>query len=281
VMREKLLNRSESHRTAFEHRTDRSAAHKLNALPGNLLTLNGVNAVLGKRGTGKSTFALVQVIDAYLEFFQEYFISLLKYDEQGANSFSILSKHIIIIFNFRETLSTRRVQDILTERANRFVDAHLKSHLNGSQAEFVRSVEALLEFLCNQLYFIFPNTPYEFRTKLMELSALKDDPDAKWPFAVVLDDPGFIFNAIDNLTIRSDIRHIGRLCVHLVLHQNTVVVFVDSFKHFYEEKDDMQSSYLPAVLFASCSDCIVTSVVDNRYFKLTKAKSSKSLLTIR
>ena len=278
MIRDRLHKLPDQQQASFQAKPDRKVAEKFNQLPGNFLTLNGVNAILGKRGTGKSTFAYVQVIDAYLEYFKELILSFLKYDTNGKQAFDQLTKQIIVVFGFREVLQVSRLNALVEERAKRFVDCYLKSVTSVSQAEVFRSYEALATLLNHQLFFCFVNSSYEFKAKLAELSLLKLDPDGQHPFAVLLDDPGFIFNAIDSTIAKSEFRFIGRHCTQLVQEQGMVVVLVDSFKHFYEDKEDFLSCYLPGILFSCCSDCMVTSVVENRFYRVAQVKSSKVLL---
>lgn len=277
-LRSKLIRKELTQRVLFEADLKHTFAKRVAALPGILLTANGINAVLGKRGSGKTTFALVQVLDAYLEYFRDLILSFLKYDARGKEAFDELTKQIIVVFGFREVLSVQRLDQMLAERAKRFVETYLKNVSGLSQGDLFRSQEALSAFLSNQIYFCFTESAFEFKQKLAELSQLKKDPQSQQPFAVILDDPGFIFNAIDSTVIKSEIRFVGRHCAQLVIGLETIVVLVDSFKYFYEDKYDLLSCFLPSLLYSTCSDCFVTSVEDKRYYKLAQVKNSKSLL---
>ena len=67
LLRQKIKAVEEAMKNGPDAKRDSNYVARLHAVPNLLLTLNGLNLVVGKRGTGKTSFALVQTVDAFLE----------------------------------------------------------------------------------------------------------------------------------------------------------------------------------------------------------------------
>ena len=142
------------------------------SVPNLLLTLNGINLVVGKRGTGKTSFVLISLVEAFLEIQQKAIIAYL--DELlSINELSDLTNLKIFIFNFRGVINLYHLNEILMERGRWFIEKHIESRqIKPNNLEEIRN---RLDVFLRNLIVVQGSIPWEELKQM--LAAMIDLPN--------------------------------------------------------------------------------------------------------
>lgn len=292
ILEKKMLDVATAIEKGADYPRDEKFIDDFHKLPGNYLTLNGLNLVLGKRGTGKSSFAFLQMLDAFLGYYKMALIGLM----QGTlidDDYKKLLQMKILVFNLRDVCNTHHYNNLLVERAIRFEEKNSdqpppppNQSKSGAppppptpKAEYRR--EIITNFLRSTVLMV-SNTNYDsLISMLKEITSFKNasSKDTIDIFGVIIDDISFVFNRIQSSHIKANTRTVGQLCNYLTIHKNIPIVITDSVRNFYDEDtyEDIRT-FFPQLLFSSVSDIFYLTKSDQGYLKMAQIKNSKELI---
>lgn len=252
-------------------------ADKFHSLANNLMTLNGINLICGKRGSGKTTFAFSQMLDAYLEL-NALGIKMYLKEQISDVDFVVLRNLKIFFFCMREVFFFTHFNGLIEEKSRKFIEKNLDGKLPSATVEtYVAKLNELVRFA---IAIVYPMSFEEHRNLFAQMLMVSETSSAFDIFGVIIDDLSFLFNKVDSLTIKSEVRNISKLLNQLIRQNNVPVVVTDSVRAFYEEDsiDDLKL-FTPNIFFTSVSDIVYLTRSDTM-FKVVQAKSSRELISV-
>lgn len=184
----------------------------------------------------------------------------------------------IMFFNCREVFNFTHLNELLMERSRKFIEKHLENR--GNRPKNIEEVRSRLDELLRTAILVQSAVPLEeMRQLLLEILDLPNKKDSILIFGVIFDDLSFVFNKIEQLTAKSDVRNFAKACNQIVIHNNIPVVIVDSTKSFYEEDSfDNVRLFLPSIIFSSVSDIMYMSRNEHNMWKVSTIKYSRDLI---
>lgn len=251
-------------------------AEKFHGLPNVVLTLNGINLVTGKRNTGKTTFALLQLLDAFVELHETALRQFLS-GTIGDADYVRLANRKIVVFCLREVFYLAHFQGLLEERARRFAE---RCFAGQSAATLTERAGRLTLLLQHVVALVRAASLDECKCLLADMLRVDQLAAGADVFGLLLDDLSFVFNKIDSLTIKSDVRNFAKQLGQLVRQNSVAVVATDSTRFFYDEDtvDDLKV-FTPSILFTCVSDIVYLTRSENM-FKAAVAKSSREVVAV-
>lgn len=276
ILEEKVSNICKAVKEGVDLPRANAYVEKFHSFPNIVITLNGINLVCGKRGTGKTTFAFSQMVDSFVEVnakaIKQYLNGTINKDD-----FLLLGNLKIVIFCLRDVFYLSHFNGIIEEKGRKFVEKSFGG-LSPSTAEEYSG--RFTEFIRHILMLIRINTLEESKGVLSQMLRIGEVGNNADFFGVILDDISFIFNRIDSLTIKSDVRNFSKILNQLIRQNNMPIIVTDSVRGFYEE-DSLEEIkiFTPSILFSSISDIFYLTRTDTM-FKVSQAKSSREVISI-
>ena len=252
---------------------------RFNKIPGSLLSLNGLNLITGKRGTGKTTFAFIQLLDAYLDMLSPQLVAFLD-GSIAPEELGQLATYRLLHFDFRSVFNLSHFVAIVQEKAKKFVDKHFdgKKQKPGALDEHKERLEAHLR----AAYCTVSVKGFEdFKSVTKEILEAYGKPDLIKVFGMILDDPSFVFNKLDHLVLKAETRAFLKLANQIIHINCTPVVLTDSVRGYIDDDntEDLRL-YCHPLLFTNVSDIVYASKNEQNLLALTLLKSSKDLIAV-
>lgn len=281
VLQKKLQMIQRALKEGMDEPRDRAYADELENIPGVVLSLNGINLITGKRSSGKTTFAFSQMLDAFIAI-NAGAIEMFLESRIDAKDLAKLINRKMIIFLITEVAYFAQWNQIAHEKGIKFAEKYLsKGGLSQATGEkygdaFAALVRLIVIVIKGNTYTRIMDYLNELIEMLLQIKIGGEGTDV---FGIVIDNVSAMFNKIDSLTIKSDVRNFGKLCNKLSRVNNVPVIVTDSLKVYYDEDNyDELKLFTPNIIYSCVSDIFYMMRVDHNIFKVAQIKSSKELI---
>lgn len=280
TLEEKIETLANGIKNGIENPRDIKYVDTFNSIPGSMLSLNGINLVTGKRGTGKTTFALLQIINAFLDLHYKPVLAYLE-DNLSVEATDKLFNYKVLFFSFREYFDEQLMKSLILERSKRFLEKGFmaKKSLTPENTEVLKNKLAV--FLMEMVCVVDSITFEDLKTILIEAGQPNKLEPSVDIFGIILDDLGIMVTRIDSISVKSDVRHLCRLCNEIIFTANIPVILTDSVRNYYEEDTyDEVKLFINPIVFCTISDILYLSKTEQQFHRVATLKSSKGLTAI-
>ena len=236
---------------------------------------NGVSMIVGKRGTGKTTLAVMEMVEKYLAAHKPAIEKYLDGVIGEAEILKLLSNRIMHI----ECKSIEGAQNIISIIRDKY--AWLKDS-SGKEIKEKASLSSdggrqdrymiLMKTVFNMIYL---KSVDDLKLILKDILHSEGDERNVKIFGIIVDDLSHLFNKVDHMALKSDSRSVMRSLAMLGSIHGVRVCLVDSVKQQYEDVAPNEVKlHLHPLVFSVVSDIMYVSVNSNMMYVCDVVKCS-------